>query len=33
MQKLMQKLGYDQYVTQGGDWGALSLKYPESARA
>lgn len=32
--KLMQKLGYTQYVTQGGDWGyyitrAISLLYPE----
>ncbi|KAK6064579.1 epoxide hydrolase [Seiridium cupressi] len=38
MNKLMHKLGYSQYVTQGGDWGwaitrAMSFYYPESARA
>lgn len=36
--KLMRGLGYDQYVTQGGDWGfyitrAISLLYPESCKA
>ncbi|KAH6655636.1 microsomal epoxide hydrolase [Truncatella angustata] len=38
MNKLMLKLGYDQYVTQGGDWGwaitrAMSYFYPAHARA
>ncbi|KAI4209999.1 MAG: hypothetical protein LQ351_007106 [Letrouitia transgressa] len=37
-QKLMQRLGYTQYVTQGGDWGMMitrimSLLYPASLRA
>ncbi|RVX75201.1 hypothetical protein B0A52_00553 [Exophiala mesophila] len=36
--KLMIRLGYDQYVTQGGDWGynitrALSIMYPKHAKA
>ncbi|KAL8998535.1 MAG: hypothetical protein Q9188_006081 [Gyalolechia gomerana] len=36
--KLMLKLGYPQYVTQGGDWGTwitriMSLLYPSSVRA
>lgn len=36
--KLMLKLGYDEYVTQGGDWGyyitrALSLLYPQHVKA
>ncbi|KAJ9614261.1 hypothetical protein H2200_002397 [Cladophialophora chaetospira] len=36
--KLMLKLGYPQYVTQGGDWGyyitrALSLLHPENCKA
>ena len=36
--KLMLKLGYDEYVTQGGDWGyyitrAISLLYPEHCKA
>ncbi|KAK6443423.1 hypothetical protein LTR95_000250 [Oleoguttula sp. CCFEE 5521] len=36
--KLMLLLGYDQYVTQGGDWGfyitrAIGLLYPESCKA
>lgn len=35
---LMQKLGYDQYVTQGGDWGyyitrAMALRFPAHVRA
>jgi hypothetical protein len=34
----MQKLGYSQYVTQGGDWGfwitrAIGRLYPQSCRA
>lgn len=38
MNKLMLRLGYDQYVTQGGDWGwaitrAMSFLYPAHARA
>ncbi|KAL7947482.1 Alpha/Beta hydrolase protein [Trichoderma barbatum] len=38
MHKLMLKLGYDKYVTQGGDWGslitrAISLYYPEHCLA
>ncbi|KAK6836117.1 microsomal epoxide hydrolase [Apiospora arundinis] len=38
LNKLMLKLGYDQYVTQGGDWGwfisrALSHHYPEHVKA
>jgi pimeloyl-ACP methyl ester carboxylesterase len=38
MHKLMLALGYNQYVTQGGDWGyaitrSMSLLYPEHARA
>ena len=36
--KLMQKLGYKEYVTQGGDWGCMitrgmGLKYPEHVKA
>ena len=36
--KLMMKLGYDQYCTQGGDWGwavtrAISAVYPKHCRA
>ena len=36
--KLMLKLGYDQYVTQGGDWGfgvtrAMGLRYPSHCKA
>jgi len=36
--KLMLKLGYDEYVTQGGDWGyyitrAISLRFPEHCKA
>ncbi|KEF62850.1 microsomal epoxide hydrolase [Exophiala aquamarina CBS 119918] len=36
--KLMVRLGYNQYVTQGGDWGynitrSLSILYPDHARA
>lgn len=36
--KLMVKLGYDEYVTQGGDWGyyitrAMSLLYPRHCKA
>lgn len=36
--KLMLKLGYSQYVTQGGDWGfeitrTIGLLYPESCKA
>lgn len=36
--KLMLKLGYSQYVTQGGDWGfyitrAIAIKYPKHAVA
>lgn len=36
--KLMLKLGYDEYVTQGGDWGyyitrTISLLYPEHCKA
>ncbi|KAI0480227.1 alpha/beta-hydrolase [Xylariaceae sp. FL0804] len=38
MNKLMLKLGYDEYVTQGGDWGrhisrALAHRYPSHCRA
>ncbi|KAK8116983.1 uncharacterized protein PG998_005264 [Apiospora kogelbergensis] len=38
LNKLMLKLGYDQYVTQGGDWGwfisrALSHHYPQHVKA
>lgn len=38
LNKLMLRLGYDRYATQGGDWGwfisrALSLRYPAHARA
>ncbi|QQK44517.1 Alpha/beta hydrolase fold-1 [Penicillium digitatum] len=38
LHKLMTKLGYDQYVTQGGDWGFLisrkiGLLYPEHCQA
>ncbi|OAP65454.1 hypothetical protein AYL99_01426 [Fonsecaea erecta] len=38
LHKLMLRLGYDQYVTQGGDWGyyisrALSLLYPRNCKA
>ncbi|OAA73812.1 Epoxide hydrolase [Cordyceps fumosorosea ARSEF 2679] len=38
LQKLMQKLGYNKYVTQGGDWGymitrRLGADYPESCVA
>ncbi|KAK8063037.1 alpha/beta-hydrolase [Apiospora hydei] len=38
LNKLMLKLGYDQYVTQGGDWGwfisrALSRHYPQHVKA
>lgn len=34
----MQSLGYDKYVTQGGDWGfyitrAMGLLYPEAVLA
>lgn len=37
-QKLMQKLGYKNYVVQGGDWGAhiartMGLMYPDSVKA
>lgn len=36
--KLMQSLGYKQYVTQGGDWGfmitrAIGLRYPQRCLA
>ncbi|KAG9039362.1 hypothetical protein FRB95_010650 [Tulasnella sp. JGI-2019a] len=36
--KLMKRLGYSQYITQGGDWGSfvargLALWHPESCRA
>lgn len=36
--KLMLQLGYDQYVTQGGDWGfsvtrAIGLQYPDHCKA
>ncbi|KAL9602782.1 MAG: hypothetical protein Q9219_001625 [cf. Caloplaca sp. 3 TL-2023] len=36
--RLMLKLGYTQYVTQGGDWGCMitrimSLRYPDNVRA
>lgn len=36
--RLMQSLGYDRYVTQGGDWGfyitrAIGLKYPQRCLA
>lgn len=38
MQKLMLRLGYDQFVVQGGDWGShisriIGLQYPENALA
>ncbi|KKP06361.1 hypothetical protein THAR02_01509 [Trichoderma harzianum] len=38
MHKVMLKLGYDKYVTQGGDWGymvtrAISLRYPDHCLA
>lgn len=38
MHKLMIKLGYDKYITQGGDWGSfitrtMSHLYPESVLA
>lgn len=38
LNKLMLRLGYDQYVTQGGDWGytitrTLSLLYPQHCKA
>lgn len=38
LNKLMLKLGYDQYVTQGGDWGfsitrTLGLLYPQNVKA
>ncbi|KAJ9603644.1 hypothetical protein H2200_011830 [Cladophialophora chaetospira] len=38
LHKLMLRLGYEQYVTQGGDWGwyvtrAISMLYPESCKA
>ncbi|KAF7530295.1 hypothetical protein PCG10_003666 [Penicillium crustosum] len=38
LHKLMIKLGYDQYVTQGGDWGfwitrTIGLLYPEHCQA
>ena len=38
LNKLMLKLGYNQYVTQGGDWGfevtrAIGLLYPENCMA
>lgn len=38
MHKLMTRLGYKQYVVQGGDWGAfivrcLGIMYPESVKA
>lgn len=38
LHNLMQKLGYERYVTQGGDWGfyitrAIGLLYPESCLA
>ncbi|KAK5234248.1 glycosylphosphatidylinositol anchor biosynthesis [Exophiala xenobiotica] len=38
MHKLMSRLGYKQYVVQGGDWGAfitrcLGIMYPESVKA
>ena len=38
MHKLMLRLGYDKYVTQGGDWGwsitrAMSLLYPQHCKA
>ncbi|OAG38760.1 hypothetical protein AYO21_06955 [Fonsecaea monophora] len=38
LHKLMERLGYDQYVTQGGDWGyyitrAISALYPSHCRA
>ncbi|KAJ5215014.1 Alpha/Beta hydrolase protein [Penicillium chermesinum] len=37
-QNLMQKLGYSQYVTQGGDWGyyitrTMAVQYPDSVMA
>ncbi|TQS32427.1 hypothetical protein Golomagni_07255, partial [Golovinomyces magnicellulatus] len=38
LHKLMQKLGYDKYVTQGGDWGyaitrMIGYKYPAHCKA
>lgn len=38
MHKVMSKLGYNEYVVQGGDWGAfitrcLAIMYPESVKA
>lgn len=38
LHKLMIKLGYDQYVTQGGDWGywitrAVGYRYPDHCKA
>ncbi|KUJ09565.1 alpha/beta-hydrolase [Mollisia scopiformis] len=38
LHKLMLNLGYDRYVTQGGDWGAfvtrtIGLKYPDHCKA
>ncbi|KIX00774.1 uncharacterized protein Z518_09839 [Rhinocladiella mackenziei CBS 650.93] len=38
LHKLMMRLGYNQYVTQGGDWGyyitrAISLLYPDHCKA
>lgn len=38
LHKLMQKLGYDQYVTQGGDWGTMITRtmgkfYPNACMA
>ncbi|KIW69041.1 hypothetical protein PV04_04945 [Phialophora macrospora] len=38
LHKLMLRLGYDQYVTQGGDWGwfitrAISMLYPAACKA
>jgi pimeloyl-ACP methyl ester carboxylesterase len=38
LHKLMLRLGYDQYVTQGGDWGwyitrAMSMLYPAACKA
>lgn len=38
MQKLMQRLSYNQYVVQGGDWGAfivrcMAIMYPDNVKA
>ena len=38
LNQLMLKLGYEEYVTQGGDWGymitrTMSLQYPQSVKA